>query len=235
MARKYKPQVRYDGDASKFPSARYSALDRASCHAELSKRGISFTVEEGAKGVLAPVRVRDRISGVLFKTTAPPDERERTPYEVFDCRLVLSLSDWSPFLLERDIDEVLFFSAWRPPPKSFPSGKLGTRHPGALAIDVFRFGKRQIDARAKREWIDVERDFRGRLKTPVCGKTALKPPSKNSKALSKNGKHKTLRELVCATAEAHLFTSILTPNYDRAHKNHLHLEIAPNVSWYLVR
>jgi hypothetical protein len=40
---------------------------------------------------------------------------------------------------------------------------------------------------------------------------------------------------VCAAADAHLFTTILTPNYDRAHYNHFHLEVTPEVKWHLVR
>jgi hypothetical protein len=44
-----------------------------------------------------------------------------------------------------------------------------------------------------------------------------------------------LRAIVCEAAAQHIFTSILTPNYDRAHKNHLHLEVTPGVQWQLVR
>jgi len=44
-----------------------------------------------------------------------------------------------------------------------------------------------------------------------------------------------LRSIVCEAADQHLFTSILTPGYDRAHKNHFHLEVTPGVRWSLVR
>ncbi|HEY0469235.1 MAG TPA: extensin family protein, partial [Polyangiaceae bacterium] len=44
-----------------------------------------------------------------------------------------------------------------------------------------------------------------------------------------------LHELVCAAAEAHLFNSILTPNYNPAHKNHFHLELTPDVDWFMLR
>lgn len=235
-ARKSKPAVRYDGDAERFASARYAALDAASCHAELARRGISFSPELDAqyKSVLAPVRVRDRISGVLFRTAASESERQTTPYEVFDCRLVLSLSDWSRLLLSKDIDEVLFFSAFRPPPKPHADIKPASRHPGGLAIDVFRFGKRKKSPEQSREWIDIERDFQGRLKQPVCPQ-APSPGANAKKKPKTNTNTKILRGLVCETADAHLFSSILTPNYDRAHKNHLHLEIVPNVSWHLLR
>lgn len=230
-ARKNKPHIRYDGASDSHPSVRYASMSAASCHAELKRRGIAFRVEEKAKGVLAPVRLLDRVSGVLFRTAAPPGEREQTPYEVLDCRLVLSLSDWSVQLLARGIDEVLFFSAWRPPSAAFPEGQLPTRHPGALAIDVYRFGKRLNEGHPKREWIDVERDFRGRKNSPVCAKNTDEWLQKQTGAANSQ----TLRRLVCAAAGAHLFTSILTPNYDRAHKNHLHLELVPEARWHLLR
>ena len=38
-----------------------------------------------------------------------------------------------------------------------------------------------------------------------------------------------LRRLVCATGD--LFQVVLTPHYDAAHANHVHLELRPDVSW----
>ena len=35
--------------------------------------------------------------------------------------------------------------------------------------------------------------------------------------------------------EAHVFNSILTPNYNPAHKNHFHLELTPDVDWFMLR
>jgi hypothetical protein len=34
-----------------------------------------------------------------------------------------------------------------------------------------------------------------------------------------------LRNIVCAAARAGLFHHVLTPNYDAAHRDHLHLDI----------
>ena len=44
-----------------------------------------------------------------------------------------------------------------------------------------------------------------------------------------------LRSIVCEAADQRLFTVILTPNYNRAHANHFHLEVTPDVTWHLVR
>ncbi|AKT35898.1 extensin family protein [Chondromyces crocatus] len=139
------------------------------------------------------------------------------------------------------------------------------RHEGGLAVDVLRFGvgteegnerpsgsasddgrpsgsasghgtsvhetsgrgtsHRGTSGGGGRAWLDVEHDFGGVIGAPVCGagQNALTPAGK------------TLRAIVCEAASRHLFTSILTPNYDRAHKNHLHLEVTPGVQWELLR
>lgn len=156
--------------------------------------------------------------------------RATGPHDVFDCRLVLALSDWSKILLDHDIDEVRMYSAWRPPSPKWPEGKIGTRHPGALAIDAYRFGKKLAEGKPEKDrvWLDVARDFSGRIGAPSCGPGAP-PPRSKSKAAGE------LRKIVCAAADAHLFTTILTPNYDRAHWNHFHLEVTPDVTWHLVR
>jgi hypothetical protein len=134
--------------------------------------------------------------------------------------LVLSLSDLSAILRARGVREALILSAWRPPRRTL-GGAPGPalRHPGALAVDITRFVK---DGAA----LDVERDFGGALGAPVCGRTAPAPPTAAGREL---------RAIVCEAAARHLFTSILTPNYDRAHKNHLHLEVTPGVEWELLR
>ncbi|HEY0990404.1 MAG TPA: extensin family protein, partial [Kofleriaceae bacterium] len=43
-----------------------------------------------------------------------------------------------------------------------------------------------------------------------------------------------LRAILCETVDARLFNVVLTPNYNRPHKNHFHLEVTAGVSWFLV-
>src|SRR5580704_428473 len=45
------------------PAQRYAKLDRASCEAELARRGVAFTRVEGAPGVLEPVRLDGALHG----------------------------------------------------------------------------------------------------------------------------------------------------------------------------
>lgn len=236
-----KPKVRYHQDWAKHPSARYAALSAAQCRAALTQRKIAFEPVPRAPGVLAPVRLMQRVGGVLYRTALPAHRRADNPYDVFDCRLALALSDFSRILRAHDIDEALMFSAWRPPSRMWPEGRLATRHPGALAIDLYRLIKEPVGGGFAEDWLDVERDFVGRRGAPVCGESA--GPTGRPRGAGKgagggppaDAAARELRSIVCEAVDQHIFTSILTPNYDRAHKNHLHLEVTPGVQWHLVR
>lgn len=202
-------------------------MSRAVCLAELSRRAVAFTRVAELPGVATPLRLPKGVGGVLYRTEAPAHLRDTSPYDVFDCRLVLALSDFSRVLRAHDVDEVLLFSAYRPPRRERrDSDAPGTRHAGGLAIDAHRFGKRGKAGR--RMWLDVERDFHGRVGTPVCGPGAAPASPPTSEA-------RELRAIACRAGDLHLFTAILTPSYDRAHRNHVHLEVRPGARWYLIR
>jgi hypothetical protein len=234
-----RPKVRFDQDWAQHPSARYAALTAAECLEALAQRKIVFTPVRHAPGVLAPVRLLQGVGGVFYRTAVPEHLRAENPNDVFDCRLALSLSDFSKILRAHDIDEVLMFSAWRPPSKRWPDGKLAGRHGGALALDAYRFGKKKVDGELSRTWLDVERDFGGRRGAPVCAFGTAGPgsvPAILPAVASRNAPAaRELRSIVCEAVDQHIFTAMLTPNYDRAHKNHLHLEVTPSVEWELVR
>jgi hypothetical protein len=211
------PYLSRPDDAEAAPAVYYGQLSQADCEAELVARHIGFT-RETANGVLAPVRLTGPLRGVTFRSDARASVRATSPYEIADCRLVLALDDFAQILNRHDIVEVRHYSMYRPP-KSF-DGTIGKRHPGALAIDTGRF----ID-RAGVE-LDVDRDFHGAIDAPTCGEGAgPRPPTAAALAL---------RAILCDTADARLFNVVLTPNYDRPHKNHFHLEITAGVTWFLV-
>jgi hypothetical protein len=216
--------VRYLPDWEKHPSARYAAMSGESCLAELTRRGVAFTRVEEAPGVVTPLRLPRDVGGVVYRTEAPDHVRASAPYDIFDCRLVLALSDFSRLLRAHDVDEVRIFSAYRPEKRGRDAAP-GTRHAGGLAIDARRFGKRRG---ADRVWLDVEHDFPGAIGAPACGPGAAPPAPATPEA-------REIRSIACEAADLHLFTSILTPAYDRFHRNHFHLEITPQVRWTLVR
>ncbi len=208
-------------DPARTPAYRYAQLDRSTCEAELARRSIPFMRVDDARGVLAPIRLVGPVGGVTYRTGLGAKQRETSPNEVFDCRLVLALDDFSAILRAHDIDQVIHMSGWRPPSaKSWPSGKLGTRHDGALAIDAGWFVKKS-GAR-----LDVEKDFHGRIGAKTCG-PGTGPTLATPEALE-------LRAIVCEAADAHLFQVALTPDYNWPHRNHFHLEVTPKVKWFLV-
>lgn len=226
LARPRRPRVRYQDARRDRPAARYAGLGKAACLKELAARKIRFSSAGPARGVLAPVRLPADVGGVAFRTDAPAAERAKSPAEVYDCRLVLALHDWSKVLSSHGIDEVRTITAWRPPPSRWPAGKLAKRHPGGLAVDVKRFGKKLRPGETAKRWLRVETDFHGRIGRPVCGAGAGEPRLPAAA--------RELRQIVCEASRKGLFTSILTPSYDRAHRDHLHVEIRPGAGWSLL-
>ena len=200
----------------------YAVLEPEACLAELGKRHIPFSREEPKRGVKIPVRLSGKVGGVLYRTDYPDSERPSVPWEVFDCRLVLSLDDFSVLLREHSIAEVRIFSAWRPPAKSWPMSEWGRRHQGALAVDVRELRK------DTGEVLNVLQDFHGMLGAAQCTSAAPAPAPDSAEA-------RELHALVCGASEAHVFNSILTPNYNPEHRNHFHLELTPDVDWFMLR
>lgn len=218
-------RAKHHPDWAKHASTRYAAMAPSACLAELRRRGVAFSTVTQAPGVRAPVRLPGDVDGVTYRTEAPQHARALGPHDIFDCRLVLALFDWSRMLRAHDIDEVRLFSAFRP--RRGSDEMEGTRHAGGLAVDVARFGKRLAPGARARVWLDVAKDFHGQVGAAPCGTAAVAPSPSTPEA-------QELRTIACATVDRHLFTSILTPNYNRAHASHLHLELLPGVRWYLV-
>jgi Extensin-like protein C-terminus len=208
-------------DPSAAPAVRYGAMDKATCEAELGRRAIPWTAVPEARGVLAPVRITGPLHGVLYRFSLPAAQRATSPYEVIDCRLVLALDDFAQILARYDVAEVVHLSAWRPPPaKRWPEGKLGTRHPGGLAMDMAIFRRKDGTQ------LEVLKHFHGRIGATTCGpRTGPQPKTAEADAL---------RGIVCEAADARLFNVALTPDYNRQHRNHFHLEVTPRVSWFVV-
>jgi hypothetical protein len=201
------------------PALRYGRLDRVSCETELDRRGIPFSRVDEARGVLAPVRLQGTLHGVTFRTGLPEARRASSPWEIVDCRLALALDDFAAQLATHDITQVIHFSIYRPPIATWPDGKLASRHPGALAIDAGTFVKRDGTR------LEVERDFHGHIGATTC--TGSGPHPATPEALE-------LRRIVCDAAEARLFNVALTPDYNRPHRNHFHLEVTAGVAWFVV-
>jgi len=214
------PNADPKGSAANAPAVRYAQLDRGTCEAELRRRGIGFARVDAAKGVLAPVRLTGALHGVAYRTELPPKVRPTSPYEIYDCRLVLALDDFSAILAKHDVREVIHYSAYRPPGLKWPSGKIGSRHDGGLAIDVGKLVKKDGSL------LHIEKDFHGRIGSTTCGPNTGPDPA-TPEAVE-------LRKIVCEATDARLFNVALTPDYNWEHRNHFHLEVTANAKWFLV-
>lgn len=204
------------------PNYRYSRLDRDACEAELGRRGVPFVRGEATEGVLAPVRLRGPLRGVAMHTALPAKERERSMYEIFDCRLVLALDDFADLLAKRDVVEMIHFNAYRPKSQHGCTQKYwGLQHCAALAVDVGSFKRKDGSV------LNVDRDFHGRIGLGLC--TGGTGPSPKTPAADE------LWSIVCDAATRALFHVMLTPNYNAEHKNHFHLEITPDAGWMMVK
>jgi hypothetical protein len=213
------PHFQAPADATTSPAYRYGQMSRVDCETELTTRGIAFTRETG-RGVLAPVRLTGPLHGVTFRTNEPAARRAISKWEIGDCRLILAMDDFAKILEAHRIVEVRHYSMYRPPSGSWPADKIGTRHPGALALDAGKF------ITSDGTVLDVDKDFNGAIDAKTCGDGAAPNPATPA-ALE-------LRAILCEAVAARLFNVYLTPNYNRPHHNHFHLEVTAGVKWFLV-
>ena len=206
-------------NADATPAVKYGALEAEDCKAELGTRHIGY-IEEAARGVKIPVRLTGTLHGVEFRTDASDTKRADSPYEIADCRLVLAMDDFSQILEKHDIVQVRHYSMYRPPPKSWADDRIGGQHNGALALDAGRFVKKDGST------LDVLKDFHGKIGAQTCG-DGTGPHSASENA-------KELRDILCTAVDQHMFNVVLTPDFNRPHRNHFHLEVMANVKWFLV-
>ncbi|MCX5743345.1 MAG: hypothetical protein NT062_12705 [Proteobacteria bacterium] len=205
-------------DVAQTPAVRYGQLGDADCEAELKARKIAYT-RETARGVRSPVRLGGPLHGVTFKTELPDKQRATTPWEIGDCRLVLAMDDFASILATHDVVEVHHYSMYRAPGKR-AGDRQGSQHNGALALDAAKF------ITAAGTVLDVDKTFNGAINAKTCGPGAGPRPA-TADALA-------LRAILCETVAQHLFNVVLTPNFNRPHHNHFHLEVTAGVTWFLV-
>jgi hypothetical protein len=114
---------------------------------------------------------------------------------VCDCRLALALHRAAPYLTNLGVSELRFSNAYSY--RLMPSGRL-SQHAMGLAIDVHA-------VRADGALLEVKQDFALALEDGCAG-----PP---------------LNRMACLLRSWGLFDWVLTPDFDRAHYNHFHLDI----------
>ncbi len=192
------------------------SLTEDECVSLLTDAGVQVErlTADDTTGVEMPVRLRGPIDGVTIALRGHDDI-----HAVLDCRLGVALLGWAPTLRARGITRVEHYSIYRPGArtgrKRKPSG-----HARGMAIDAARFhfaDGRMLDVLD--DWGAQERGV-----DPCLGDVD-----------NEAAEDRTLRELVCDAIARQLFTVVLTPHHDKAHDNHVHLELVPDVTWTYVR
>ena len=183
------------------------------CYAALREAGVPYQRVAAASGVKWPIRLQGPIRGVWFEQL----DRDAT-YAVLDCRLALALVDWAPVLKRAGVRRVLHYSMYRPGARIGGSGSVSS-HAHGMAIDAAKF---ELDSGAV---IDVLDDWEGRKRgQPPC--PVRRDESKASRIM---------RTITCQAVDRNVFQIVLTPHYNRAHANHLHLERKLDVDWQFVK
>lgn len=198
----------------------YANLSNEEAFAELERRNVSYEAAQPRwGGVRAPIRLTGPLRGVSIHGVLPPEQRQHSPYEILDARLALALDDFCALLARHDIVEIVHLTMYRPagelPDKVTPL----TRHPGGMAIDIG--GLRKSNGRL----LAVGPHWTASLGSKTCGQGARELKTRPAKELV---------SIVCEAADLRIFHYILTPHFDDAHADHLHLEIKPEVKWFLV-
>lgn len=185
---------------------RSANLSVAQCRKELTRRKLPFKRQRSpARGIGEAYRVDGPIGGVTFATPRAP-----SPYGLLDCRLSLVLDDLAPLLAAHGVQKVRIDNLYRPGAR-LPGSRKKSQHGYGLAIDLMSFTLSDGTV------LSIEQDWGSGIGAVACGPEAtIETPTERSVQL---------RNLACAIARAGLFHHVLTPGHDRAHRNHLHLDI----------
>lgn len=184
------------------------------CYAALRNAGVAFArVVEATPGVRWPIRLQGPVRGVFFEQL----DRDKT-FAVLDCRLALALLDWAPTLRRAKVRRVFHYSMYRPGARVGGSGAV-SGHAHGMAIDAAKF---ELDSGVVLDVLhDWEERKRGQSPCPV--------------RRDESGGSRLMRRVTCEAVDKALFQVILTPHYDKAHANHLHLERKLDVDWMYVK
>ncbi|PCC66653.1 hypothetical protein SAMN02745121_00621 [Nannocystis exedens] len=191
------------------------AMNAARCHDYLREREVEFVVldRDEAPEVAIPVRLRGPIAGVAF-TIPWTTDLERDAHAIWDCRLVAAVVPLAEWLHDRGITEVQYFSALRR--GKIVQQKPKSQHNLGLALDLYAL-RRGSDAAATVEDHYPRRTLRRCPGPRESGPGASPPRGAPASEL--------LLGLVCVATEGGLVHTLLTPDHDRAHANHLHLDL----------
>jgi len=187
-------------------------LTKESCHALLKDHGVKFTELEDIRDVGMPVMLKSDVGGIRYSHT----DRSKD-FSIMDCRLAAALVGWAPVLKRHRVVEVVHMRAYSPGARVGGGSKI-SGHTYALALDAAQFLlKDSMGLVVNDDWSDR------RNSVEPC--QASEEGDSHAQA--------ELRNIACETGDSGVFSMILTPHYNRAHYDHLHLEVTDEVYGYV--
>jgi len=178
------------------------------CLAELDRLHVPYTrVERFASPLVpTPVQVGGDVNGVRFYMAAA-----NRPF-VIACELATRLPRMADAIRPLGIDRVGVVSAYRDNP-------FTSFHTMGLALDIGTF--HTTDGRTLR----VLGGFRMTPGEETCAATEPTEPASA----------RDLYRVACALARSHIFSSVLTPNYNEGHHDHFHIDVRPDDPRFFLR
>lgn len=186
-----------------------SGVAPADCHEALTYYGVEYTVGPERQGVKKPVTAKAPIAGVAYRTLGGANPHTSL---FADCTLIRSLAEASAILKAKNVVEVSDLGIYNyrciggGTPPNCPNGV--SEHAYATAIDIAGVTD------ASGTYYSVNDDW---VIDPEAEETCA--------AATVEGKDRFLHELICALKAAKVWTIVLTPNYNAAHRNHFHVDL----------
>lgn len=200
------------------PAYRFANASNDEVRTWITERKLPFSeLPSNVDGVRLAGRLVGPLHGVWIHGT-DPSHAEQSPYEVIDGRLALALDEFCTVLSKAHVVEILHYTIYRPNLKPSTDFVARTRHGGALAIDI---GALKLEDGT---WLSVKRDWSPAIGAKTCGFGERIVPSEAGRIV---------QSWVCEARQQGIFHYALTPHFDAAHADHLHLEIKPVVKWFL--
>jgi ankyrin repeat protein len=205
----YEESIKMNTTILGLGSFEIATLEKKQCYFILDSYGVKYEGLTGYKGVDFPVILKSKVGGVKFSHTGGNKK-----FSVMDCRLAVALVAWSPILNKHKVKEIEHMRAYAPGSKIGGRGNISF-HSYALALDpahyIYEDGTRLA---VKEHWTE-----RNKSEGPCYALEVKDRIETKEQAM--------LRELICDTGNIDLFSVILTPHYNKAHHDHVHVELNP--------
>ncbi len=185
-------------------SAEIVSLDKDQCSFILNEYDVQFEHLSGINEVQIPIRLNSPVGGIKYSHTAGSKK-----FSIMDCRLAVTMIGWAPVLRKHQVKEVIHLRAFSPG-ATVGGGTKVSGHNYAMALDAAQFILNDDTKLVMNtDWTDR------RHRADPC-----EPPDSGDSAAQE-----TLRAIACDTGGLDLFSVILTPHYNKAHYDHLHMEL----------